>query len=571
MKSNTKTAEAFRRVARRILFADTSAETAESYDLLNRLHNLTRLGSDMLALLLTSRIGETDFSEPCRHLAISRRCADEMWRKLAENGYVRRTSRSGPPSHGYRPDLALCVAVENDRPIALVQQTIQQDLFVKTVQSLAFDGIQVAETPRMNGSEPPKTYRPGDVDFPDEALDATGQKTKCGHVRPFGAVAAVDAITGLYPRSSFAKTMNSLTDALDDCPRFLLYGLMGWFAGEFIRPVSGSMFTGELGTAFDLGLSTLVERGLATSVYQWNDQNKTSGSDNYRITPRCAEVFKGREEVIRTECLSAYGTYTPASAIERKELFFPESDRKGIHRLRSAVSVEKYDRIVAELRKRGLRPNLSALLYGPPGTGKTEVARQMALESGRGILAADIPKLFGIYIGEGSIHLKDLFLTYRYVCSVSRTCPILFMDEADGVLGRRVSGMNSSADKDANACASVILEELNSLPGVLVATTNLIGNLDDAMVRRFSIKAEFHLPDAPTRERLWRSRFPFLSGEESTDLAGRYAISAAQMDNVLAEATMDEIIDERPVSAEDLAGYCEELGYGDPCRKRIGF
>ena len=57
------------------------------------------------------------------------------------------------------------------------------------------------------------------------------------------------------------------------------------------------------------------------------------------------------------------------------------------------------------------------------------------------------------------------------------------MDEADGILGRRVQ-VEKAADKEENTTVNVILEELNTFTGTLLAATNNIANLDPAMYRR---------------------------------------------------------------------------------------
>ena len=164
------------------------------------------------------------------------------------------------------------------------------------------------------------------------------------------------------------------------------------------------------------------------------------------LLQRGGETACGMEKLFNFGVLAEFGTFTPLQDIRPKELFFSEQDRKAIERLRRAAAPSEYKRIIAALKEAGLRPCLSALLWGAPGTGKTELARQIARESGRSILVVDVPKLFGIYVGEGSIRLRHLFQTYRYVCAVSSVAPILFMDEADGILSQRVSRMVSGVD-----------------------------------------------------------------------------------------------------------------------------
>ena len=145
------------------------------------------------------------------------------------------------------------------------------------------------------------------------------------------------------------------------------------------------------------------------------------------------------------------------------------------------------------------------------------------------------------------------------------------MDEADGILAKRSEAGTSSTRRSENIIQNIILEETNTLPGIFVATTNLIGSLDDAMLRRFMIRLEFHLPDAATRERLWHARFPSIPEEEIAELAARFVISGGLIDNIASIAIVNGIIRNRTVTAKDLASYCEEQGFGSQERQRIGF
>ena len=386
-----------------------------------------------------------------------------------------------------------------------------------------------------------------------------------------GTLYRVSRLLNEYPDTEFAKRYKSLFSGLGRDENFLLLAMIGWFTIHFTDPFEKRSFSAPVQSLFQKNLGSLMQRGLVVSVYVWQESEKQTKDPYYRIAPRCADLFFGREELINIASFSQFGVFTPPSNIRAKELFFPKSDQRGITRLRRASQASEYDRIIARLKQEGLRPCLSALLWGAPGTGKTELVRQIALETGRSVLVTEFQKLQGIYIGESSIHLKDLFQTYRFVCAVSRLAPILLIDEVDGLASQRITGSQSAASKDANAAQSIILEELNSLPGILMATTNLIDNLDEALLRRFMVKVEFHLPDPHTRARLWLSRFPSLSIEEAENLGERYAVSGGLIDNIASMAVTDSILEDRPITATDLVSYCEEQGFGAASRKRIGF
>ena len=96
---------------------------------------------------------------------------------------------------------------------------------------------------------------------------------------------------------------------------------------------------------------------------------------------------------------------------------------------------DEYLRITRGLEERKLKVALSAILHGASGTGKTELVRQIARKTGRNLLLVDASKIHGSYWGEDERNLRDLFRLFRHVAALSRLAPILFIDEAEGLLG----------------------------------------------------------------------------------------------------------------------------------------
>lgn len=92
-----------------------------------------------------------------------------------------------------------------------------------------------------------------------------------------------------------------------------------------------------------------------------------------------------------------------------------------------------------------------------------------------------------------------------------------------------------AADKEENTTANIILEELNTFNGILLAATNNIANLDPAMNRRFLLKAEIPVPSIPTLARIWQSKLPWLNPDEADTLAERFPISGGVIDNVVSQ------------------------------------
>ena len=61
---------------------------------------------------------------------------------------------------------------------------------------------------------------------------------------------------------------------------------------------------------------------------------------------------------------------------------------------------------------------------------------------------------------------------------------MLFFDEADSILGKRLANVSQSTDHAVNVSRSVMLLELDRFDGVTVFATNLASNYDSAFVRR---------------------------------------------------------------------------------------
>lgn len=141
-------------------------------------------------------------------------------------------------------------------------------------------------------------------------------------------------------------------------------------------------------------------------------------------------------------------------------------------------------------------------LYGPPGTGKSFAAEAIAHEMEMGIIRANYAEIESKFVGETAKNIRAAFRKAR------DTNALLFFDEADSILGKRLTNVRQSTDHAVNVSRSVMLLELDNFSGVTVFATNLASNYDAAFVRRILGHIELPLPDAPTRERLWRAHMP---------------------------------------------------------------
>jgi len=141
-------------------------------------------------------------------------------------------------------------------------------------------------------------------------------------------------------------------------------------------------------------------------------------------------------------------------------------------------------------------------LYGAPGTGKTMAAHAIAHELGRKILIVNYADIESKYVGETPKNIRKAFEAAKASES------ILFFDEADAILSKRVTNMTQAVDVSVNQTRSVMLMLMNEFQDFIIFATNFIENFDPAFMRRISIHVKFTLPDADCRRKLWRMYTP---------------------------------------------------------------
>lgn len=137
-------------------------------------------------------------------------------------------------------------------------------------------------------------------------------------------------------------------------------------------------------------------------------------------------------------------------------------------------------------------------LYGAPGTGKTMAAHAIAKYLGRKILIVNYADIESKYVGDTPKNLRAAF------DAAEASNSILFFDEADAILSKRVTNMTQSGDVGVNQTRSVMLMRMNDYQDFVIFATNFISNFDPAFMRRISKHIEFTLPDLDCRKKLWQ-------------------------------------------------------------------
>ena len=258
--------------------------------------------------------------------------------------------------------------------------------------------------------------------------------------------------------------------------------------------------------------------------------------------------------------------------IVQKNLFYGDKINSQIEELGKLLDDVQYNQIRTRMKATGFRCGFTCLFYGSAGTGKTETVLQLARKTGRDIMQVNISQIKSMWIGESEKNIKQVFDNYRAKAKKCRITPILLFNEADAIIGKRQEGAERSVDKMENAIQNIILQELETLDGILIATTNLVQNMDKAFERRFLYKIKFEKPTTEARMSMWREMIPVLKEEEVRILATKYDFSGGQIENIARHYTIGNILHgESKNIVEELTVYCDSERLETKGTKKIGF
>ena len=227
-------------------------------------------------------------------------------------------------------------------------------------------------------------------------------------------------------------------------------------------------------------------------------------------------------------------------------------------------------------KKKGISAKI--LLYGAPGTGKTITALALAKSLKKQILSFDCSKILSMYVGESEKNVRKIFDSYQEICKKIKNEPILLLDEADQFLSTRGS-VAHSADKMHNQMQNIFLEQIERFDGILIATTNLLENVDGAFSRRFEYKIPFKRPNKIQREELWLKHLPknapFGSStrEEFAYILSEYDLSGGQIALIVKNTAYKVATKVQPIFAQEdfITQIKAELSGNFDGTKSMGF
>ncbi len=187
---------------------------------------------------------------------------------------------------------------------------------------------------------------------------------------------------------------------------------------------------------------------------------------------------------------------------------------------------------------------LGMMISGYPGTGKTAFAKKLCKDLDLLLMFVEVSEIQTKYIGETEQNIHRLFNQYRNLWKKCEKPVVLLFNECDQLFGRKVQ-VEKSSDMFSNAVQSQLLNEMENLNGILIATCNSTDNLEEAFKRRFLFHMDFEKPDFETRKKIWSELDgPWSKNSQMLESIAQYELTGAQIDNVLKKISLLSTIDD---------------------------
>jgi SpoVK/Ycf46/Vps4 family AAA+-type ATPase len=273
-----------------------------------------------------------------------------------------------------------------------------------------------------------------------------------------------------------------------------------------------------------------------------------------RLTEKVTNTFtkiQTKEQNFTSELLTAV---LPEN-IELQPLFYEDDVHQKIQRLSNLFTADQFNRFTTTMKTKGMKAGITVIFHGAPGTGKTETVYQLAKQTNKAILMADVSTLRSKWVGDSEKNIRQLFTDYKNACKSYEQIPILLFNEADAILGKRTE-VKDRGDQMSNSVQNILLEELEKFEGIFIATTNLEKNLDQAFERRILYKIKYEKPSTTTTFHILQSKFPEIDTSILKNISTNNTLTGGQIENIRKKLFVDTLLQpDLPIDA----GYFDQL------------
>ncbi|WP_310427261.1 ATP-binding protein [Chamaesiphon sp. VAR_48_metabat_135_sub] len=244
----------------------------------------------------------------------------------------------------------------------------------------------------------------------------------------------------------------------------------------------------------------IKEMGLDTiNLYVGNPSNLSSGNDKSSTSFSFVNKKKDERDSSTEDRSDRYKPTNPIFDFDR--LIVPEKVKDDLLLAIDLIDLEFKVFDTWNLRSIEPFPRTSLNFYGPPGTGKTLAAHAIASKVNRKILVASYAQIESMYHGEGPKNVEAIFM------AAERENAVLFIDEADSLLSKRLTNVTQGSEQAINSMRSQLLICLEKFKGIVIFATNLVENYDKAFETRVR-NIHFPMPDRDCRREIWRRHIP---------------------------------------------------------------
>lgn len=304
------------------------------------------------------------------------------------------------------------------------------------------------------------------------------------------------------------------------------------------------------------------------------EKNENINKSELELSDRTLELIYGKDADLYKNNSSSQDVIGPDS-IKEKTLFYSDGILNQLNMLSEALENKNLVAMQKRLEEKALPKGVAVLLYGAPGTGKTESVYQLAKLTNRKIYHVDISQTKSMWFGESEKIIKQVFVNYKNLCKTSlrhkENIPILLFNEADAIISKRKSVDSGNTVQTENAIQNIILEQMEKLDGIMIATTNLCDNLDKAFERRFLFKIKFEKPEPFERSKIWKDKINWLSEKEAETVATEYEFSGGEIDNIVRKCEIEEIISGNLPDFAKIEELCKVEKFSSEKERHIGF